>query len=286
MKTKPVVQVRRDVPGHWVGDGFPVRSMFSYRDSGVSPFLLLDYGGPYPFDPTEAKLGVGEHPHRGFETVTIVFSGGLEHRDSGGNAGKIGPGDVQWMTAASGVVHEEFHSVDFARDGGLFHMIQLWVNLPRSQKMSAPKYQEITQERITTVALGDGATARVIAGELNGTAGAAQTFTPLNLWDVTIPAGVRVELPIPQGHNTLALVMTGKAQVNGTHDVAEAELAVFESAGEGIVVAAQEETHLMLLSGEPIDEPVVGHGPFVMNTQREIAEAIADYQAGKMGTLG
>jgi redox-sensitive bicupin YhaK (pirin superfamily) len=284
---KRVVSVRRNVPAHWVGDGFPVRSLFTYQEpEAFDPFLLLDYAGPHEFAPAEATRGVGEHPHRGFETVTIVYRGELEHRDSSGGRGGIGPGDVQWMTAASGLVHEEFHSDRFTRDGGVLEMVQLWVNLPARDKRSAPKYQTITANQIPTVALPDGAgTARVIAGEFGGTRGPAQTFTPVGAWDLRLAAGGRTTVAVPAGHTALAVVQRGRVKVNDG-DVAESvSLLQFDRADADFTLEAVDDATVLVLTGEPIGEPVVGQGPFVMNTREEIREAIADFQSGKMGRL-
>jgi redox-sensitive bicupin YhaK (pirin superfamily) len=284
---KRVVSVRRNVPAHWVGDGFPVRSLFTYQEpEAFDPFLLLDYAGPYEFAPAEATRGVGEHPHRGFETVTIVYQGELEHRDSSGGRGAIGPGDVQWMTAASGLVHEEFHSDRFTRDGGVLEMVQLWVNLPASDKRSAPKYQTITADQIPTVALPGGAgTARVIAGEFHGTRGPANTFTTVGAWDLRLAAGGRTTIAVPDGQTALAVVQRGRVKVNDG-DVAEAvSLVQLDRAGADFTLEAVDEATVLVLTGEPIGEPVVGQGPFVMNTREEIREAIADFQSGKMGRL-
>jgi redox-sensitive bicupin YhaK (pirin superfamily) len=274
---------------HWVGDGFPVRSMFTYDEASeqMSPFLLLDYAAPSRVEPGGEPRGVGEHPHRGFETVTIVYQGEVEHRDSAGHAGRIGPGDVQWMTAASGVVHEEKHGRDFTREGGTIEMVQLWVNLPASSKMTAPRYQDILDRQIPAVPLPDGAgRVRVIAGELGDARGPARTFTPVNLWDVQLEAGRSAELPVPDGHTTALLVLRGELGLDGGERVQPAELAVFDRRGSGIGLGSgTQPARLLVMSGEPIDEPVVGYGPFVMNTQAEIRQAIRDYQAGKMGQL-
>jgi hypothetical protein len=285
---KKLLQITRDVPAHWVGDGFPVRTLLSYgRDSAaVDPFLLLDFAGPHEFAPAEAPRGVGEHPHRGFETVTIVYSGELEHRDSAGHHGTIGPGDVQWMTAASGVVHEEFHSAAFTARGGTFEVVQLWVNLPAKSKMSPPRYQEIRAADVPRVALPDGAgTARIIAGDFNSTYGKARTFTSVNLWDVELAADKAVELPVPDGHTTMVVVQNGEVAVDESERIKQGELALFDRAGEGVRIESIGPARILLLSGEPIGEPVVGQGPFVMNTTAEIRQAIADYQSGAMGKL-
>lgn len=274
--------------GHWVGDGFPVRSIFSYHDRSaeMSPFLLLDYAGPTTFPPTDKRRGVGEHPHRGIETVTIVYSGEVEHRDSTGGGGIIGPGDVQWMTAAGGIVHEEFHSSEFAKKGGPFEVIQLWVNLTARDKMTDPGYQPITNAEIPRVELAGGAgSVRVIAGDYQGTAGPAHTFTPINLWDMRLNAKTRVELTVPAGFTTGVFVLRGKVKLGSGEQIDEAHIAMLEREGEKFILEALEDTTLLLLNGEPIDEPVVGHGPFVMNTHKEIQQAIADYQSGMMGHI-
>jgi redox-sensitive bicupin YhaK (pirin superfamily) len=284
---KKLIDISRDADAHWVGNGFPVRTIFSYQSLGqcISPFLLLDYAGPAEFPPSDQPRGVGEHPHRGFETVTIVYQGELEHRDSAGNHGKIGPGDVQWMTAASGVVHEEWHEQAFARRGGVFEVVQLWVNLPAKDKMSPPRYQEILSRQIPLVDLDGGGTARVIAGEFRGTKGPARTFTPITVLDLRLKANGRVEINFPDGYTTLALVLQGKAVIDGAETAGEAELAIFDRAGAGFAVEAKQEATLLILGGEPINEPVVGYGPFVMNTQEEIRQAIRDYQSGRMGHI-
>jgi len=288
MTAKKVLEVRRDIAPHWVGDGFPVRSLFSYhRDaSAVSPFLLLDYAGPAEFDPSPHRRGVDVHPHRGFETVTIVYQGELEHRDSGGHHGSIGPGDVQWMTAASGVVHEEYHSKAFTEQGGTLEAVQLWVNLPAAEKMSAPRYQEIIAGQIPTVAWdGKAGTARIIAGDLSGTRGPARTVTPLNLWDMQLAGGHSTTLSLPDGYTTLLLIRKGAITVNGSTAAQGVTLVLCARSGERLDIACHKDASILLLGGEPINEPVVGHGPFVMNTQGEIRQAILDFQSGLMGTL-
>lgn len=269
---------------HWVGDGFPVRSLFSYNDLGahVSPFLLLDYAGPHVFEPTSKRRGVGEHPHRGFETVSIVFDGEVEHRDSAGNGGVIGPGDVQWMTAASGIIHEEYHSPAFARSGGPFRMVQLWVNLPAKDKMAPAGYQGILSADIPTIELPQGAgTARVIAGEYRATKGPARSFTPVNVWDLTLNAGSSLMLDLPKGHTAMIIVLTGHVSVGNEHPAGEAEMVLFDREGGEIAVYADGEARLLVLTGEPIDEPVVGYGPFVMNSEAEIRKAAEDFHSGR-----
>ncbi|MGI8979806.1 MAG: pirin family protein [Pirellulaceae bacterium] len=282
---KTIRRIVRDVRPHWVGDGFPVRSLFSYHDSDFDPFLLLDYAGPHQFAPAEAPRGVGEHPHRGFETVTIVYQGELEHRDSSGSHGSIGPGDVQWMTAASGIVHEEYHSPRFSREGGTFEVVQLWVNLPAKDKLSLPRYQGILDAQIPEVPLANAAgIARVIAGEFQGTRGPARTFTPINVWDLQLAPAGSAELTIPAGHTSLLVVQTGAVQANGTL-VNAVDLALFEREGTRIHLQAEGASRVLVLTGEPLHEPVVGQGPFVMNTREQILEAVQDYQAGRMGHL-
>ncbi len=283
---KSIRKLVRNVAPHWVGDGFPVRSLFSYADGNqFDPFLLLDYAGPHRFAPAEATRGVGEHPHRGFETVTIVYHGELEHRDSSGGGGRIGSGDVQWMTAASGVVHEEFHSERFTHDGGTLEMVQLWVNLPARDKMSAPRYQSLLDSEIPRVPLVDGAgTVRVIAGNFDATSGPAQTFTPINVWDVQLDQAATTELRLPEGHTALVVVQSGSVRLNET-PVDAVELVQFERSGTRLRLESAGAARLLVLTGEPIAEPVVGQGPFVMNTRDEIRQAILDYQAGRMGSL-
>ena len=285
---KTVSHIQRNPNGHWVGDGFPVRSIFSYQDQPerFSPFLLLDYAGPARFEPTTKRRGVGSHPHRGFETVSIVFQGEVSHRDSAGGGGTIGPGDVQWMTAASGLVHEEFHGERFAREGGAFQMVQLWVNLPARDKMAPPAYQGITAAQTPTVDLPDEAgTARLIAGEFMGAQAPARTFTPMQVWDLRLKAGSRVTLPAPEGHTTVPLVLCGRVRAASGEEATDAEMLVFTREGEGVMLEALTDAQLLWLSGEPIDEPIVGYGPFVMNTEAEIHQAFADFQGGRMGAL-
>ncbi len=277
-------------PGrHWVGDGFPVHGMFGYSGPDVpqrSPFLMLDYAAPTTFEPTTHRRGVGQHPHRGFETVTIVYDGEVEHRDSTGNGGVIGRGDVQWMTAGSGILHEEFHSTDYAKRGGPFEMVQLWVNLPRKDKMTAPGYQGIVDAQIPAVALPDGAgTLRVIAGNYDGNAGPAHTFSPMNVWDVRLTGGKSVQLPQAEGWTTQVVVLAGTVMVNGETVLREKQMATLSTEGTNVVIEANSDAKLLLLAGEPIDEPVVGYGPFVMNSQAEIAQAMADFNNGKFGRM-
>ena len=288
---RKVIAVHEAAPPHWVGDGFPVRSIFSYDGLGrepLSPFLMLDYAAPRHFDPAPHRRGVGVHPHRGFETVTIVYAGELEHRDSAGNGGRIGPGDVQWMTAASGILHEEFHSERFTRDGGTMSMMQLWVNLPARHKMAKPRYQTILDASIPRLELDDGAgVLRVIAGEWAGRKGPAETFTPIEVWDLRVAAGRTVTLSTPEGHTTAIVPMQGQARVSGTHSAGVAQLVRLAREGGAFTIAADGDRDLsaLVLAGEPIAEPVVGYGPFVMNSEREIAAAFADFQGGRFGRM-
>lgn len=273
--------------GHWVGDGFPVRSLFSYADLGqhVSPFLLLDYAGPHMFTPTDRRRGVGQHPHRGFETVTIVYDGEVEHRDSTGQGGIIGPGDVQWMTAGAGILHEEFHSSAFARAGGPFRMVQLWVNLPASEKMTRPGYQSILGADIPTVNLpNEAGTARVIAGQLAAAKGPARTFTPINVWDVRLKRDAELDLALPEGHAVILVVLSGRLVANG-QDAGAAEALLLDCEGDGVRLSAEADTTLLVLTGEPIDEPIVGYGPFVMNSEDEIRQAVEDFNSGRFGEI-
>lgn len=276
-------------PGqHWVGDGFPVRSLFSYHSHGseLSPFLLLDYAGPREFPAAARPRGVGQHPHRGFETVTIVYQGEVEHRDSTGGGGRIGPGEVQWMTAGSGLLHEEFHSQEFTRNGGRFEVVQLWVNLPAKDKMVEPGYQAIARSGIPAVELPDDAgTVRVIAGEYGECKGPARTFSPMQVWDMRLQPGKHTEFDLPEGWTAAVVVLHGTVLVNGTEVVREAQFALHDRTGERVSVEANNQATLLVLSGEPIDEPIVGHGPFVMNTAEQINEAIQDFNSGRFGRM-
>jgi|ERR1700733_278591 len=284
---KQVLGVHGATSSHWVGDGFPVRTLFpSYGITELSPFLLLDYAGPSRFEPSNRPRGVEEHPHRGFETVTISYQRSVEHRDSGGNSGTINPGDVQWMTAASGVVHEEKHGKDFTAKGGDFEMVQLWVNLPAAHKMSKPRYQGILSADIPHVELGSGAYARVIAGELKRVKGPARTFTPLNVFDVRLEARGTGKLSLPVGHNSAIVLLRGEVVVNGSSTLKGiAQLAHLSASGETVLLEAKAQSLVLILSGEPINEPVASYGPFVMNSQAELRQAAKDYRAGRMGRV-
>ncbi len=273
---------------HWVGDGFHVRSMISPQAQGayLSPFVLLDYAAPETFSATTGRRGVGQHPHRGFETVTIVYDGELEHRDSTGAGGTIGPGDVQWMTAASGILHEEFHSKAFAEKGGNMEMVQLWVNLPARHKNAKPGYQTLLDRNIPSIDLpGKAGTVRVIAGDYDGDKGPARTFTPINIWDVRLRRDKSAKLTLPEGHSLAVVVLAGTVEVNGAEVVRTGQLVVLSRDGGEVSLEANSEAKVLVLSGEPIDEPVVAHGPFVMNTIGEIKQAMLDFQAGKFGQM-
>lgn len=285
---KKVVGIYSNPRSHWVGDGFPVRSVFSYQTHGksMSPFLLLDRAGPAQFAPAQAPRGVGEHPHRGFETVTIVYEGEVAHRDSTGKGGVIGAGDVQWMTAASGILHQEFHSEAFTRTGGVLDMVQLWVNLPAKDKMSAPGYQAISRQAIPEVPLANGAgSIRVIAGDYSGHTGLAHTFSPMQVWDIRLQAGASIELPAQDGWNTAVVVVRGSATINDSGTARDAQMVLLERSGSELSITADSDARLLLLSGEPIDEPIVGYGPFVMNSDAEIADAIDDFNSGHFGRI-
>ncbi|KKW68204.1 quercetin 2,3-dioxygenase [Lampropedia cohaerens] len=277
-----------DAPrGHWVGDGFPVRTMFSYHSAPerFSPFLLLDYAGPTRFAPTNLRRGVGQHPHRGFETVTIIYEGEVEHHDSTGAGGQIGPGDVQWMTAGAGILHEEYHSDHYAAHGGPFEMIQLWVNLPAAAKRTPPGYQSLMADAIPQVMLpGNAGRVRVIAGAFDGARGPAHTHSPMQVWDVARNSAGMATLPAAQGWTTLLLVRRGTVLVNDSEVVRDAQLVSLTREGQDVRIEANGDAQLLFLSGAPIDEPNAGYGPFVMNTQAEIRESIADFNAGRFAS--
>lgn len=284
---KKVLGVYSAPSPHWVGDGFPVRSLFSYQSHGkqLSPFLLLDYAGPIEFGRADKPRGVGKHPHRGFETVTIVYKGEVAHRDSTGRGGVIGPGDVQWMTAGAGILHEEFHSPAFTEAGGALEMVQLWVNLPAKDKMTAPGYQAILDRDIPAVVLPDSAgMVRVIAGEYAGRAGPARTFSPMHVWDMRLTQGGISELALPEGWNAALIVLHGTLLVNDAI-ARETQMVVLDQAGQNLRIEANNDAVALLLSGEPIDEPIVGYGPFVMNSQQEITQALADFNSGRFGQI-
>ncbi|EUJ11593.1 Pirin-related protein [Methylophilaceae bacterium 11] len=281
---KKLAFIKRSNGNHWVGDGFPVQSIFSYRDiyQEMSPFLLMDYAGPANFEPTTERRGVGQHPHRGFETVTIVYEGEVSHHDSTNAGGTIGQGEVQWMTAGAGIVHEEYHGDDYAKRGGALEMIQLWVNLPAKDKMTKPGYQGITRSQIPEVALENGAgTVRVIAGALDGHQGPANTFSPMNVWDMRLQAGGSTRLTFNEGETTALFVLKGAIKLGDVHIIRPSELAVMQREDSELVIEAQQDSVVLLLNGAPLNEPVVGHGPFVMNTWEEIDQAVNDYNSGR-----
>lgn len=289
MSTRSVEAIIAPPPVHFVGDGFRVHNFIpgSGRLSmqRMSPFIMLDYNSKFYFPPADTPRGVGVHPHRGFETVTIAYKGKVEHHDSAGNQGVIGEGDVQWMTAASGVLHKEFHEKEFAKAGGDFQMVQLWVNLPAKDKMSKPKYQELTNAAMGKAELPDGAgTVEVIAGKYNSTKGPAFTFTPVNLMNAKLNKGGKAVFSFPSGYNTGLVVIEGTVKVNGNEAVANS-FVLMANTGDEFVIEATEQSVVLILSGEPINEPIAAHGPFVMNTREEIIQAVEDFNKGKFGTL-
>lgn len=283
---KQLHRMTRTDESHWVGDGFPVRTLFSYNtpDAEMSPFLMLDYAGPMAFSPASKPRGVGMHPHRGFETVTILYQGQVEHRDSAGHGGMIGPGDVQWMTAAKGLLHEEMHSAAFTRQGGFFEAIQLWVNLPAEYKMIEPHYQPILNDRIPVQKLDrHGSFIRIIAGDYQGIKGPASTYTPINLWDLRLSAGQTLELDFPENYTTMLFALKGSVKINNSSTLNDVELAFFEREGTTISLTALKNATLLVMNGAAINQPIAGYGPFVMNTQEEIQQAIKDFNAGRFG---
>ena len=290
---KKIIGVYRNQNMHWVGDGFPVKNLFSYDRLGqaISPFLLLDYAAPYHFNPTTAQHGVGSHPHRGFETVTIAYQGEVSHKDSTGGGGQIKTGDVQWMTAGAGLMHEEFHSEQFAKSGGLFEMVQLWVNLPAADKMTAPKYQAIEAQEIPVIELENGAGhIRVIAGRYQADQGEyrgpAATFSPVNVWDGELKAQHTHHIHVPVDHNTLLVVLSGEMLVNGMQKVQDSSIVLFAQDDEAdIQLEALQDSKFLLLTGQPLNEPIQGYGPFVMNTKDEIIQAFNDFNRGKFGEI-
>jgi redox-sensitive bicupin YhaK (pirin superfamily) len=281
---KKIAHIQKSAPAHWVGNGFHVNSLFFYEQNAaaLSPFLMLDYGSPKAFAPSTQPRGVGQHPHRGFETVTVAYQGEIEHHDSEGNRGTIGPGDVQWMTAASGIVHEEWLSPSFNARGGVLEMAQLWVNLPAKDKMKPPRYQEIVKSQIPTVIAEGGARVQVVAGEYAGARGPAMTYSPINVWDTQISAGQTLNLKVKDGYTTLFAVLKGNVRVNDAQTVASPALVILDREGtEAKLEALGSDATVLVLNGEPIDEPVVGYGPFVMNTEAEIMQAVQDFQSGR-----
>ena len=287
MATKLVEQILPPPPPHMVGDGFRVHNFFpsgSIDNNRMSPFFLMDYNSKVDFSPRETPRGVGVHPHRGFETVTVAYHGKIAHHDSTGNSGVIGEGDIQWMTAASGVLHKEYHEEGFTQKGGPFQMIQLWVNLPAKFKMSTPKYQAITNAQLGKYDLGNAGVVEVIAGEFKGVKGTASTFTPIEMYNVKIKKGNTVTFNLPEKFNTGILVVEGTAAVNGEKVPAD-HFVLFKNEGETINIEAGENSILFVISGEPINEPIAAYGPFLMNTHKELEEAMDDFSKGKFGHL-
>lgn len=287
---RKVKNIYQENQAHWVGDGFLVQPLFSHmeEDRGTNPFLMLDYAAPQYYEPnSRTPRGVGQHPHKGFETVTIAYQGEVEHRDSSGGGGVIKAGDVQWMTAGAGIIHQEFHSEAFSRQGGMFEMVQLWVNLPRKDKNVPAHYQHLAKENIPVVEFADNAGyARIIAGNFADIQGAAKTYTKMNVWDMVINAGRGVEIEIPESQSLSMVVLRGKATFNHNEQASAGQLVNFErSACKVTITAADEELKILLLAGEPIEEPVVGYGPFVMNSFEEIRQAVNDFNAGKFGQI-
>lgn len=285
---KKILGVYQNKHMHWVGDGFPVYNLFSYDRLGqsLSPFLLLDYAAPYRFDPTTAQHGVGSHPHRGFETVTIAYQGEVTHKDSSGGGGTIKAGDVQWMTAGGGILHQEFHSPEFAHEGGLFEMVQLWVNLPAHSKMTPAKYQAIEADQIQHITLDDaGSEMRIIAGQYQDVNGAATTFSPVNVWDGTIVQGQQHSFYVTEGHTTLLVLLSGKVSLNDDQSIEAPSLVVLSREDIEFSLKAEQDSKFLILTGQPLNEPIEGYGPFVMNSKAEIVEAVRDFNSGKFGHM-
>jgi len=278
---------RPENPG-MVGDGFRVYNFIpgaNISQRRISPFLMLDFGAEFNFGPSEKVRGVDVHPHKGFETVTIAYKGSVAHHDSTGNSGIINPGDVQWMTAGSGILHKEYHEKEFSKKGGPFEMVQLWVNLPKKDKSTNPHYQPITAAQMGKVTLpNNSGVVNVIAGNYNGVKGPAFTYTPVNLFDIKLNKEGEANVSVAAEHNTALLVVNGSIEVNGTN-AAEHSFVLFKNEGDEINIKASENAVVLLLSGEPINEPIASYGPFVMNTQEEIYEAIEEFQDGKFGVL-
>jgi len=288
MSTKQIEMVLAPKQPHFVGDGFRVHNFipsgYGLTMERMDPFIMLDYASRYHFPPTGKPKGVGVHPHRGFETVTIAYKGSVAHHDSAGGGGEIKEGDVQWMTAASGILHKEYHAESFCATGGDFQMVQLWVNLPAKDKMSTPKYQAIENSNIPKIKV-DGGIVEVIAGSYQAHQGAATTFTPVNMLNAKLTSGGSATFSFPANHNTCILVIEGEVILNDTEDVPLDHLALFKNEGESFTIKATQNSIILILSGEPINEPIAAHGPFVMNTREQIMEAFQDYELGKFGEL-
>lgn len=275
---------------HWVGDGFRVNnyipSTYGLDMERMSPFVLMDYNSKYTFGPSEKPKGVGVHPHRGFETVTIAYKGRIEHHDSSGGGGIIGEGDVQWMTAASGILHKEFHEREWSKKGGEFQMVQLWVNLPAKHKMSNPRYQPIENAKMGRYLLGNNqGEIEIIAGEYMGTKGSAQTFSPMHLFNARLRKGAKANFSFPENYNTALLIIEGSVVVNGTKEAPTDNFVLMSNDGEQFTVEATDDAVVLILSGEPLNEPIAAQGPFVMNTRAELMEAYEDFHSGKFGYL-
>ncbi len=289
MSVKNVEIVVAPKPAHFVGDGFRVHnfipSAYHLDMKRMDPFIMLDYNSQFHFGATDTPRGVGVHPHRGFETVTIAYQGKVEHHDSAGGGGIIGKGDVQWMTAASGVLHKEFHESEWAKQGGIFQMVQLWVNLPAKDKMGTPQYQAIKNEEMTQVDLGDNGFVEIIAGNYKGQQGPATTFSPVNMMNAKLKTGGKAEFTFPADYTTAALVIEGSVIINGEEKVATDHFALFQNEGDTFTLEAQEDSIILIISGQPLNEPIYPHGPFVMNTREEIIQAFDDYNNGKFGYL-
>lgn len=289
MNTKSIQQIISPPPSHMVGDGFKVHSFFPQginSQTRMSPFFMLDYGAPFNFPPSDKPRGVGVHPHRGFETVTIAYKGGVAHHDSSGNSGVIGEGDIQWMTAASGILHKEYHEQEYSKKGGPFQMVQLWVNLPAKYKMSPPKYQALKNADLATYLLPDnGGKVEVIAGNFKNTKGSAYTFSPIEMYNIHLKKDKHLSFDLPGNYNTSVLIIEGTVKLNENEVVKNDNLALFKNDGETITIQALEDALILVLSGEPIQEPIASYGPFLMNTKQEIMQAFEDYNLGKFGFL-
>lgn len=289
MTAKKVEIVVSPRPAHFVGDGFRVHNFIpgvqGLDMKRMDPFIMLDYNSKFHFNGSDRPRGVGVHPHRGFETVTIAYQGKVEHHDSAGGGGIIGEGDVQWMTAAKGVLHKEYHETEWSKKGGIFQMVQLWINLPAKNKMNCPKYQAIENKAMERVDLGENGIVEVIAGEYNGHKGPADTFTPVNMMNAKLKAGGKAQFNFPAHFNTAALVIEGSITVNGEQKAASDHFVLFKNEGETFSIEAQEDAIVLIISGEPINEPIYPHGPFVMNSREEIMQAFEDYNTGKFGYL-
>jgi redox-sensitive bicupin YhaK (pirin superfamily) len=290
MSTKSIKQIYTGTSPHMVGDGFRVANYIpginNYSGNELSPFIMLDYNAPHVFQPSNKRRGVGEHPHRGFETVSIAYEGEIEHRDSAGGGGIINAGEVQWMTAAGGLMHDEFQTENFSKNGGTQHFIQLWVNLPAKHKMDKPHYQAITKSNISEYKIDEnGSVVRIIAGEFNGIKGAATTYTPINMFDIRLNKGAKISFDVTASHNSMALITKGSVKINDSESVKHMDNVVFKTDGETVIIEAIEDAMVFFISGEPINEPMARYGPFVMNTKEEIMKAMEDVNSGKFGSI-